>query len=275
MLLAVLLLGPLSLTTCARRSAPRPEPLDLLVDSNGDLLEFKPKELACPADARVRVRFRNIGKYVSFEHNWVLIRPHTYDAVLKAALEAGEGNHWLPHSDPDILAATRMCGKGQSAVIEFIAPSAGDYLFVCTSPGHAQSMWGILHVKAAWVKNALSILAYVQDDMARKLPGKAYSRLPHENQEFQEAAVPMREAALNEPVALRTKVDTLLTKAQAAARNAAEVSQTNDDAKIKAAVQAVADALKPLDELFPEGLRPVPGHLVGPGQRSGPPPDLK
>jgi hypothetical protein len=126
------------------------------------------------------------------------------------------------------------------------------------------------------VKNALSILAYVQDDMARKLPGKAYGRLPHENQEFQEAAVPMREAALNEPAAFRAKVDALLTRARAAARNLAKISETNDDAKIRSAVQAVADALKPLDELFPAGLRPVPGHLVGPARgAAGPPPDLK
>ena len=36
----------------------------------------------------------------------------------------------------------------------------------------------------------LRILAYVQDDMSRKLPTKSYSRLPHENEEFQEAAAP-------------------------------------------------------------------------------------
>ena len=44
------------------------------------------------------------------------------------------------------------------------------------------------------VKNALRILAYVQDDMARKLPGKAYARLPHESQEFTEASAAMRRA---------------------------------------------------------------------------------
>jgi azurin len=147
-LLVSLLLAPLCLTACARRAAS-PQPVALLVESNGDLLEFKPKELTCQSGAQVRLTFHHTGKYVSFEHNWVLLRPHTYDAVLTAALAAGEGNHWLPRSDPNILAATAMCAKGQSAVIAFIAPAAGDYLFICTSPGHAQSMWGILHVMAA------------------------------------------------------------------------------------------------------------------------------
>ena len=125
------------------------------------------------------------------------------------------------------------------------------------------------------VKNGLRILAYVQDDMARKLPSKSYSRLPHENQEFQEAVVPMREAVANEPPAFKARVDALLKKAQAAADNVATISATNDEARITAAVQAVSDALKSLNELFPEALRPVPGQLgAGPG-RGGPPPDLR
>ena len=53
------------------------------------------------------------------------------------------------------------------------------------------------------VKNALRILAYVQDDMARKLPTHAYARLPHESQEFEEAAVAMREAVSGESADLR------------------------------------------------------------------------
>jgi hypothetical protein len=125
------------------------------------------------------------------------------------------------------------------------------------------------------VKNGLRTLAYVQDDMARKLPTHSYNRLPHENQEFQEAAVPMREAVSAEPAAFRAKVDAQLKKAQAAADAVAEVSATNDEARITAAVQAVAQALKSLDSLFPESLRPVPGQLgAGPG-RGGPPPDLR
>lgn len=123
------------------------------------------------------------------------------------------------------------------------------------------------------VKNSLRILAYVQDDMNRKLSGKNYERLPHENEEFQEAAVPMRESVAAESAELKAKVDALLSKAQAAGNYVAEVSKTRDDAKIASAVQAVAAALKPLNELFPEELRPVPGQLgAGPGMGAGGPP---
>jgi hypothetical protein len=128
------------------------------------------------------------------------------------------------------------------------------------------------------VKNALRILAYVQDDMSRKLPTKSYSRLPHENQEFQEAAVAMREAVAGEPAQFKAQVEYALKNALAAANTVAEISKTNDDEKIKASVAAVADALTKLYALFPESLRPVAGQLgSGPphGGVGGPPPGLR
>jgi hypothetical protein len=127
------------------------------------------------------------------------------------------------------------------------------------------------------VKDALRILAYVQDDMSRKLASKSYERLAHENQEFQEAAAPMREAVAGEPAAFQAKVEVELKKALAAANNMAEISKSNDAAKITAAIAAVDAALKPLNALFPEALRPVAGQLgSGPGRgKAGPPPDLR
>ena len=128
------------------------------------------------------------------------------------------------------------------------------------------------------VKNALRILAYVQDDMSRKLPTRSYARLPHENQEFQEAAVPMREAVAQEPADFKARVEVALNKALATANAMAQVSASNDDAKITAAVAAVAADLQKLNALFPEALRPVAGQLgSGPPRKGtgGPPPELR
>jgi azurin len=146
-LLTSLALGPLGLAACTRGALP-PVIVDLRVESDGDQLAFKPRELSCPTGAHVRLTFRHTGKYVSFEHNWVLILPHTFDAVNKAALAAGEKNGWVPAHDRRILAATPLCGRGQQATIEFIAPAPGDYPFICSNPGHAENMWGVLHVTA-------------------------------------------------------------------------------------------------------------------------------
>lgn len=146
-LLQVALLAPVMLAGCRRPAPIQPvQYVSLLVESDGDLLAFKPTELSCPTGARVRLTFHHTGRYVSFQHNWVLILPHSFDAVTKAAEAAGEERGWLPDGDSHILAATPMCGKGQTATIEFVAPAPGDYPYICSFPGHAQSMWGVLHV---------------------------------------------------------------------------------------------------------------------------------
>jgi hypothetical protein len=126
------------------------------------------------------------------------------------------------------------------------------------------------------VKNALRILAYVQDDMARKLPTHAYARLPHESQEFEEASAAMRDAVSTETADFRNKVESALGKALQASRAVAEISKSNDEMKITAAVKAVDSELQQLNALFPEALRPVPGQLgAGPGRGAGPPPGLR
>ena len=147
MLVASVALGPLCLLSCGVKPKPQAT-VELLIESDGDLLAFRPTELRCPTAARVRLTFRHTGKYVSFEHNWVLIMPHSFDAVTAAALAAGAQNGWVPRNDRRILAATPLCGRAQAATIEFIAPAPGDYPFICSNPGHANSMWGILHVTA-------------------------------------------------------------------------------------------------------------------------------
>jgi cytochrome c556 len=127
------------------------------------------------------------------------------------------------------------------------------------------------------VKNALRVLAYVQSDMASKLPSHAYARLPHECQEFREASEAMRDAVAGDPAPFKAQVESAMGKALAASDHVAEISKSNDEAKITNAVAAVDAALQDLNRLFPEGLRPVPGRLGrGPGRGpGGPPPDLR
>ena len=78
------------------------------------------------------------------------MKPGTADAVGLAAISLGaEGfkKAWLPESD-DILHASKLLEKGETQELEFTAPTEpGDYQFVCTFPGHAGLMRGVIHVK--------------------------------------------------------------------------------------------------------------------------------
>ncbi len=136
------------LTGCGRS---RPA-VQLFVQSDGDFLEFKPDSLTAPAGAQVTLTFHHTGTIISQRHDWVLARPGTMSAIMAevdaAAAKAGgdEDKSFLKADDPRIIAATPLIAKGQTTTITFTAPAPGDYPFFCSTPGHGESMHGILHV---------------------------------------------------------------------------------------------------------------------------------
>ncbi len=81
-------------------------------------------------------------------HNLVITKPGSVDAVGKAAMELGLKGpemNYVPKS-ANVVYHTRLVGPGASDAIFLIAPAPGDYTFVCTVPGHASVMRGVLRV---------------------------------------------------------------------------------------------------------------------------------
>ncbi|MDA7651120.1 plastocyanin/azurin family copper-binding protein [Akkermansiaceae bacterium] len=105
------------------------------------------KEFDLKAGKKVKLIFVNPD---FMPHNFVIVKPGTADAVGNAAIALGaEGfkKGWLPESG-DILHSTKLLEKGETEELEFTAPTEpGDYQFVCTFPGHAVLMRGVIHVK--------------------------------------------------------------------------------------------------------------------------------
>ncbi|MEX0741827.1 MAG: plastocyanin/azurin family copper-binding protein, partial [Phycisphaeraceae bacterium] len=95
---------------------------------------------------RVKLTFENPD---FMPHNLIIVKPGTADAVAMLAIEMGaEGfaKGFVPEST-DILQSTRMLNANQSQTLEFTAPTeAGEYPFVCTFPGHATLMRGVMKV---------------------------------------------------------------------------------------------------------------------------------
>ena len=82
-------------------------------------------------------------------HNVVITIPNAADEVgdlaLKLGLKGSEMNY-VPLSSK-VLFHTALLEPGTSETIYFIAPSQpGEYMFVCTFPGHASVMRGIIKV---------------------------------------------------------------------------------------------------------------------------------
>lgn len=115
-------------------------------------LAYDKTELQIKAGARVSLKLSNTDLITAQPHNFVLVKPGKLEAVSALATamitdpKALEKNY-IPEQRNDILAFTPLVPPGESVTIEFIAPEEpGDYPFLCTFPGHALQMRGVLHV---------------------------------------------------------------------------------------------------------------------------------
>ena len=142
-----LLLGslafPLTFSACRRSRTSDQQVVDLVIESDGDFLAFRPDELSCRTGTMIHLTFHHTGKFLSALHNWVLVLPNQMEAVDKDA-EKTDGE--ISPDDPRVIAWVPMCGKGERVTTQFVAPAPGDYPFFCSTPGHAVDMNGILHV---------------------------------------------------------------------------------------------------------------------------------
>ncbi len=113
-----------------------------IISTVGDALRFDRAELRETNQASIKLTFVNASKI--YQHNWVLVKAGTKDAVASAGAAAGAENGWIPTGDDRILAHSGLLDPGETEVVSFSAPFVGTYQFVCTFPGHAATMFGNL-----------------------------------------------------------------------------------------------------------------------------------
>jgi len=110
-------------------------------------LKFDITELTARPGSHVRLVFRNADDML---HNFVLCAPGRGQAVGAAALALGldgAAHNYVPETD-DVLYHTALTLPGTTDTIFFTAPTTpGNYDFICSFPGHATSMKGVLRVE--------------------------------------------------------------------------------------------------------------------------------
>jgi hypothetical protein len=108
------------------------------------------------------------------------------------------------------------------------------------------------------VKKALGTLNRVVDHTQRLITAKNYTRLPHENGEFQEGAEALETGITGEPAAFKAKVEPLLKQAEAASKSVADAADAKDDAKLASTHAAFAASVSKVLMVFPAEVRPQP-----------------
>ena len=109
-------------------------------------LKYDKSQFEVKAGSKIRLVFNNND---DMTHNVVITAPGTADDVATLALNMGlKGSqmNYVP-STSKVLFYTALLQPNSSESIYFIAPDKpGNYTFVCTYPGHASVMRGILKV---------------------------------------------------------------------------------------------------------------------------------
>ncbi len=110
-------------------------------------MRYDQAEFTVTAGRPVRLVLHNPD---AMQHNLLILTPGSLEAIGALADvmgAAGFAKNFVP-ADPRVLHSIRLLNPGESATLEFQAPTTpGDYPYVCTFPGHWRIMQGVMHVR--------------------------------------------------------------------------------------------------------------------------------
>ncbi|MCJ7757893.1 MAG: azurin [Gillisia sp.] len=112
--------------------------------TGNDQMQFNLAEMKVKAGQTVRITLKHIGKMDKnvMGHNWVLLTSGTGIPEFGALAGAAKATDYIPAGTDKVIAHTKMLGGGESDTIEFVAPAAGTYDYMCSFPGHYALMKG-------------------------------------------------------------------------------------------------------------------------------------
>ena len=127
------------------------EPKKVTITGN-DTMQFDLKSFEVKSGQKIELTFKNIGKIpkIAMGHNLVILKKGVSAVAFgqKAMVAGANATNALPESvKSDTIVATKLLGPAESETINFTAPEAGDYEYVCTFPGHFAMMRGVMKVK--------------------------------------------------------------------------------------------------------------------------------
>ena len=115
-----------------------------IVITGNDVMKFNTNEIKVKSGQKVKLTLRHIGKLdiKIMGHNFVILKKDVDVSEFAALAASANDNQYIPKDSEDILVHTDLIGGGQTTSIEFDAPEAGTYSFLCSFPGHYAMMKG-------------------------------------------------------------------------------------------------------------------------------------
>lgn len=111
----------------------------------GDNIKYNTDQIEVAAGSTVEVTIEHTGKLPksAMGHNFVLLKKGTKMTEFANAAMSAADSGYVPEGMKDrVIAHTKVVGGGESDTITFEAPAKGEYIFLCSFPGHASQMNG-------------------------------------------------------------------------------------------------------------------------------------
>ncbi|MCL6217011.1 azurin [Zunongwangia pacifica] len=133
-----------SAITTKAKASDEEKVVEVFISAN-DQMQFSKNEIKVEAGNVVRLTLKHTGEMNEkvMGHNFVLLTQGTdISAFGQKAMTAGAEKNYIPEDGKQVIAHTEIIGGGESTTIEFKAPKAGRYDFICSFPGHYAVMQG-------------------------------------------------------------------------------------------------------------------------------------
>ncbi len=111
----------------------------------GDNIKYSTNRIEVKSGAPIEVTIEHTGKLAkeAMGHNFVLLAKGTdMNTFANAAMGAVDNGYIPPNMEKAVIAHTEIVGGGESDTITFPAPAPGEYVYLCTFPGHYMNMNG-------------------------------------------------------------------------------------------------------------------------------------
>lgn len=113
-------------------------------------LAFDLKSFKVKSGATVKVTFENKSP-VPQPHNWILGKVGSKDALIAAANAMATNPEGMSKGYlieiPEVITNIKLLNPGETGSVEFTAPEPGEYPYICSFPGHALIMNGVMVVE--------------------------------------------------------------------------------------------------------------------------------
>ena len=107
-----------------------------------DAMKFAPAVIRVKAGEKVKVSLKGVSQLpkMAMAHNFILLKAGTDATAVATAAASARDTAFVPAKfKAQIIAASGLAGGGETVDVEFTAPAAGKYQFICTFPGHFQA----------------------------------------------------------------------------------------------------------------------------------------